>query len=152
MNQQFPNAMAALFERDIKKLAEELKLYPDEATIWQIKGDILNSGGNLTLHLIGNLRHFIGAIVGQTGYIRQRDLEFSSKNIPRETLTSELMDVSEMVKNVITAVPESQWLENFPVQKHGETVTMPFMMLHLLAHLEYHLGQVNYHRRLVGRN
>ncbi|HEY5407636.1 MAG TPA: hypothetical protein VIJ92_11120 [Ginsengibacter sp.] len=75
--------IAALFERDINKLIEEINLYKNEEDIWKIKEGISNSSGNLTLHLLGNLNHFIGATLGNTGYVRERDKEFSLKNIPR---------------------------------------------------------------------
>ena len=82
--------LADFFERDMLKLKEEISLYKDETNLWKVENTISNSAGNLCLHLIGNLKHFIGATLGNTGYVRQRELEFSSKNIPRSELHSEI--------------------------------------------------------------
>ena len=65
-------------------------LYKNEEDVWKIKEGISNSAGNLTLHLLGNLNHFIGATLGNTGYVRERDKEFSLKNIPRIQLVEDL--------------------------------------------------------------
>ena len=138
-----------LFERDINKLTEELMLYKNEETIWKIKEGITNSGGNLTLHLLGNLNHFIGATLGNTGYIRERDKEFSLKNIPRLQLVEELKKVNSVVKNTLTHLSDEDLEKNFPVPLNDKTLSTSFVLLHLLAHFSYHLGQVNYHRRLI---
>jgi hypothetical protein len=75
-----------IFERDLNKLLQEINLYKDENSLWQIKEGIGNSGGNLCLHLMGNLNHFMGAVLGGTGYVREREKEFSLKNIPKNTI------------------------------------------------------------------
>ncbi len=141
--------ITSLFERDINKLIEELMLYKNEETIWKIKEGISNSGGNLTLHLLGNLNHFIGATLGNTGYIRERDKEFSLKNIPRLQLVEELKKVNSVVKNTLTHLSDEDLEKNFPVPLNDKTLSTSFVLLHLLAHFSYHLGQVNYHRRLI---
>lgn len=143
------STLAEFFERDINKVAEEIGLYKKEENLWVISGDISNSAGNLTLHLIGNLNHFIGATLGKTGYLRQRDLEFSQKNIPRQILVTELNKTVQVVSKTLSELPGSILTENFPLEKHGQIVTTGHMLLHLLAHLSYHLGQINYHRRLT---
>ena len=60
--------LITLFERDLNKMAEEVKTYKEESQLWVVKGEIKNSAGNLCFHLLGNLNHFIGAILGNTGY------------------------------------------------------------------------------------
>lgn len=141
--------LAEFFERDLKKLQEELAAYQEEATLWHLAGEISNSAGNLTLHLIGNLNHFIGATLGDTGYIRDRDAEFILKNVPRDTLLAGLEQTIQMVKNTVLSLNDPLLSEIYPLEKHGQTVTTAYMLLHLLTHLNYHLGQVNYHRRLI---
>ncbi len=76
------DALIEIFERDLLKLKEEISLYKDENNLWVTEKQISNAAGNLTLHLIGNLNHFIGATLGHTGYVREREKEFSTKNIP----------------------------------------------------------------------
>ena len=138
-----------MFERELLKLREEINLYPDEQAIWTIRGNIANSAGNLCLHLLGNLNHFVGTILGKTGYIRNRDAEFSLKNVPRNELIASIDETIPMLKSVLGKLSAEDLAGNYPVEKHGQTVTMTYMLLHLLTHLNYHLGQVNYHRRLV---
>jgi uncharacterized damage-inducible protein DinB len=141
--------LPALYERDLLKLKEEINLYKSEADLWVVKAEISNSGGNLCLHLIGNLNHFIGTTLGNTGYVRQRDLEFSRKNIDRKELNTELDKVIEVVNKTLSGLSAEDYEKNFPLTKHDKVVTTEHMLLHLLTHLNYHLGQVNYHRRLI---
>ncbi len=137
------------FERELLKLKEEIGLYTEGSTIWEIRPGISNSAGNLCLHLIGNLNHFIGAVLGNTGYIRQRDDEFALKNIPRSELILNIDQTILMLKNTLQECSEADFGKTYPLDKHGKVVTTRYMLLHLLTHLNYHLGQVNYHRRLV---
>lgn len=143
------DSLIEFFERDLRKLQDELRLYADESALWLLAGDIANSAGNLSLHLVGNLQHFVGAILGNTGYVRQRDLEFSSRDVSRETLLAELDNTIDVVRTTLQNLPESLLNGEFPVDKHGQRVSTIYMLLHLLTHLNYHLGQVNYHRRLL---
>ena len=143
------STITSLFERDLNKLAEEINLYKNEEDLWKIKEGISNSGGNLTLHLIGNLNHFIGAILGNTGYIRERDKEFSLKNIPRVQLVEDLKSTNEVIKNTLPLLLQEDLKKDFPVPINDKTSSTSFVLLHLLAHFNYHLGQVNYHRRLI---
>jgi hypothetical protein len=143
------DSLIKIFERDLNKLKDEINLYKSEDDLWTVKGEISNSGGNLCLHLLGNLNHFIGAILGQTGFVRERDLEFSSKGVSRQKLNEEIEKTREVVKNSLNKLSAEDFDKNFPVEKRGEIVRMDFMLLHLFGHLSYHLGQINYHRRLI---
>ena len=138
-----------IFERDLKKLIEELRLYKEESSLWTVKDGISNSAGNLSLHLIGNLNHFIGTTLGNTGYIRKRDDEFALKNIPREDIITAIENTIVMVTGTIQKLSADDFAKDFPLEKHDRIVSTTHMLIHLLAHLAYHLGQVNYHRRLV---
>jgi len=144
------DALLTLFERDLRKLREEINLYADESKIWVVQEGISNSAGNLCLHLLGNLNHFIGTILGHSGYVRQRDDEFSLKDIPLGILTAQIDATIAVVQEALSGLLDTDLEGNYPEQKHGETVKMDFMLLHLLGHLSYHLGQINYHRRLIG--
>lgn len=72
-----------LFYRDLTRLKTEIELYQNENYIWKTPKEITNSAGNLCLHLVGNLNTYIGSAIGNTNYIRNRELEFSSKDIPK---------------------------------------------------------------------
>ena len=143
------DTLMELFERDIQKLKTEINLYKDEDNLWVIKEGISNSAGNLCLHLVGNLNHFIGATLGNSGYVRHREDEFSLKNIPRQDLIMNIENCVLILNNTFSRLTEEELEKDFPLEKHGTIVTTTHMMLHLLGHLNYHLGQINYHRRLL---
>lgn len=142
-------SLLEIFERDLNKLKDEINLYRDENSLWIVKKEISNSAGNLCLHLIGNLNHFIGATLGNTGYVRNRENEFAAKNILRKDLISEIEKTIEVVFNTLNKLSAEDFEKDFPVQKHDKIVKTDFMLLHLLTHFNYHLGQINYHRRLI---
>lgn len=138
-----------IFERDLNKLIAEINLYKNENNLWVTKEGISNSAGNLCLHLIGNLNHFIGAVLGNTGYVRQREKEFSDKNISLKDLVLGIEKTIAVVKESLLKLLASDFEKNFTLEVFGKPLTTGFFMLHLATHLSYHLGQINYHRRLV---
>ena len=137
------------FERDLDKLIEEINLFKNENDIWKIKDGILNSAGNLTTHLLGNLNHFIGKTLANTGYVRNRDEEFSIKNISREKLISDINSMKEIIRNTLPKLSEEDLKKEFPLKIRDEVFPTENMLIYLLAHLNYHLGQVNYLRRII---
>lgn len=143
--------ITALLVRDLGRLKSEIQKYPNEADLWISNDQISNSGGNLVLHLLGNLNHFIGATLGNTGYVRQRELEFSQKNVPIADLEAGIDACQEMIKETLAGVSESQANANFPIEVFGKPTTIRFFMIHLQGHLNYHMGQINYHRRLLAK-
>jgi hypothetical protein len=149
MEQEFIDSLCKLYERDLNKLEQELSLYPKEELIWIIDKDIKNSGGNLCLHLCGNLQHFIGKIIGGSDYVRERDLEFSSKNIPRPEILTLISRTREVVLNTLRNMDKSKLIMDYPEKVFGYTMSHMFFLIHLEGHLSYHLGQVNYHRRIL---
>lgn len=138
-----------LFKRDLNTLKVEIELYSNEKNLWIVDKNISNTAGNLCLHLVGNLNAFIGAVLGETGYIRQRDLEFSLKNVPRSELVQQVDDTFVMVEKILLKLTESDLKKVFPLQVFKEPLTTEFFLAHLSTHLAYHLGQINYHRRLL---
>jgi uncharacterized damage-inducible protein DinB len=142
-------ALTELFERDLQKLKAEINLYKDEDNLWLVKEGISNSAGNLCLHLLGNLNHFIGATLGNTGYVRHREDEFSLKNILRQDIVMNIENCMLIVKGTLLKLTEDDLEKEFPLEKHGTIVSTKEMLLHLFGHLSYHLGQINYHRRLL---
>ena len=146
------DTLIKLFKRDLTTLKEEIGLYKNEANLWSIDGSITNSAGNLCLHIIGNLNHFIGATLGETGYVRQRELEFSQKNVAKPELIEQIDATSNMIENVLTKLTEIDLQEEYKHRVFKEPMTTEYFLSHLAMHLAYHLGQINYHRRLLDRN
>lgn len=149
MERDFIESIAGLIDRDLAKLAQELEQYPDEKTIWSVQAGIKNSAGNLCLHLCGNLQHFFGAILGKTGYIRNRENEFSARDITRTELLQGIDITRNIVKETLESFKPSLLLKEYPVKVFDAPMTNMHFFIHLSAHLGYHLGQVNYHRRLL---
>ncbi len=139
------------FKRDLEKLKSEIQLYQKEQNLWLIAENISNSAGSLCLHLVGNLNHFIGAEIGTTGYVRQRELEFSQTDIPREKLILAIEKTIQMITTVLDGFPALKMKEEFPKLVFGHPMTYEYFLTHLAVHLAYHLGQVNYHRRLLDK-
>ena len=142
-------SLSTFFERDLDKIITEISLFENENDIWKIKEGILNSAGNLALHIIGNLNHFIGTTLGNTGYVRNRDEEFSLKDIPFETLIADINDLKETVKNTLSKLSSADLQNDFPIKIRDEVFSTQNMLVFLLAHLNYHLGQINYLRRMM---
>ena len=138
-----------LFERDLTRLKVELNLYSDEQIIWQTTGQISNTAGNLTLHLLGNLNTYIGAVLGGTDYVRDRPAEFSLKNIPRESLLEQIDALLIILKTTLSELPDTVFEEEYPLLVFEEKTSTEYLLVHLTTHLAYHLGQINYHRRLL---
>lgn len=141
--------LKSLFDRDLNKLKIEIESYEAENQLWVIDKEISNSAGNLCLHLIGNLNNFIGAALGKTGYVRNRELEFSLKNIPKSELIKKIEATILVVNNTLDSIKESDLETIYPQIVFEKEMTTGFFLIHLSTHLAYHLGQINYHRRFV---
>ncbi len=140
-----------LYERDLAKLKSEIEQYSNSSDLWRIEGDIANSAGNLTLHIAGNLKHFLGAILAGSDYVRDRDLEFSDTGIPREDLVSAIDETRAVVKSTFEKLNDDDFARNYPIEVFGEPMTTGYFLVHLATHLNYHLGQINYHRRILAK-
>jgi hypothetical protein len=142
-------SIAEIFDRDLNKLRIEISSYSDEAKMWVIEKNIKNSGGNLCLHLIGNLKQFIGNVLGNKPYQRNRDAEFSLKNIPKNNLIVEINETIAIVAETLNSLNEEDYSNIYPVDVLNKPITTEFFLISLIAHLNYHLGQINYHRRII---
>lgn len=143
------SALKTLFLRDLNRLKTEIELYQDESKIWCIETGISNSAGNLCLHLIGNLNTYIGSTVGNTNYVRNRELEFSLKDIPKEFLIGKIEEIITIIDITLSNLGEEMLKKEYPLLVLEEKTTTEFFLIHLTTHLTYHLGQINYHRRLL---
>ena len=142
-------SLAKLFERDLDLLAQEVSAYQKEEKLWELSGSINNTAGNLCLHLCGNLQFFIGNVLGKSGYKRNREAEFNDKDIPTGTLLSMIQETKKAVSSSLYAFDPNLLEMEYPMQVFGKPMTTSFFLIHLAGHLNYHLGQINYHRRLL---
>lgn len=143
--------LISLFNRDLGRLIKEVESYKNEKNLWIEDGNISNCGGNLALHLVGNLKTFIGATIGNTGYVRQRELEFSQKDVPRDQLITMINETKAIVEKALSDMDSSLLDQEYPILVFKAPQTYQHFLVHLATHLGYHLGQVNYHRRLLDK-
>lgn len=143
------DTLIKLFDRDLLKLKSELEAYKSEDLLWKLRGEISNSAGNLCLHLMGNLNHYLGAQLGNTGFIRNRPLEFSDKNIPIAELISKIEATRLMLPKVLENLTPEDLSTNHTEEYNNGQGSNEYFLIHLYGHFSYHLGQINYHRRLI---
>jgi len=143
------DTLIKIFNRDLNKLKAEIELYNNETNLWVVDKAISNCAGNLCLHIVGNLNTYIGATLGDSGYIRQRDLEFSLKNTPRTELLNQVDEVMIIVENTLAKLTQEDLEKEYKRKVFEDYMTTGYFLVHLTTHLAYHLGQINYHRRLL---
>jgi uncharacterized damage-inducible protein DinB len=139
--------IGTILVRDLKALRRELEAFKDERHIWRTAPGITNSSGTLTLHLAGNLRHFIGGQLGGSGYVRDRDAEFGRRDVPRAELLKEVDEAIAAVERTTKQLSDKDLAKPYPLPIGGVTVATGDFLTHLAAHLTYHLGQLDYLRR-----
>ena len=144
-----PSDLSRLLARELATLRDELLAYPDERAIWAMPPGVPNSAGNLSLHMTGNLRWFIGAQLGNTGYVRDRDAEFSRRDVPRTELIEQIVAAADEVTRTLATVELTAFDTPFPLEVGGLQLLTGRFLMHLEGHFAYHLGQVDYHRRIV---
>ncbi|MBC5838883.1 DUF1572 family protein [Flavobacterium muglaense] len=141
--------LQTLFNRDLNRLKVEIELYQNDAQIWAVDKQVSNSAGNLCLHLVGNLNAYIGSALGKTDYIRNRPLEFSLKNIATSDLLLQIDSTISTITTTLNSLTEEDLQKEYPIIVFEQKTSTEFMLIHLTTHLAYHLGQINYHRRLL---
>jgi len=141
-----------LMSRELESLANEIELFPNDEIIWNVIPGITNSAGNLTLHVCGNLKYFIGSVLGNTGYIRDRDLEFSRKSGSQSELVSDLRNTKKVIQTVLPKLSETTFAESYPKTVGGVDIPCHRFLIHLATHLSFHVGQVGYLRRILTGN
>lgn len=139
----------AVFIRELRAVRREVEAYPDESLLWKEAPGIANPAGTLVLHLCGNLRHFVGAVLGGLPYQRDRDAEFSRRDVSRAELLTQLDATIEAVEDALGRPEDARLSARYPMAIGGRMLTTSQFLVHLAAHLGYHLGQIDYHRRML---
>lgn len=142
-------SIRAILLRELHALQREIEAYESEESIWAVPPGIANSAGTLVLHLAGNLQSFVGAVLGDTGYVRDRKAEFQRRGVSRTELLTEIEKAIESVDTTLTALDDGSLNEPFPLVFGALQVTAGDFLIHLTSHLAFHVGQIDYHRRLV---
>lgn len=151
MSGELGGDFAHILGRELDALAEQVGKYPDDASLWRVEGSILNSAGTLVLHLVGNLSHYVGAVLGGSGYVRDRDAEFQRRDVPRSELLAMIGTCKEDVVSALEALDDDQVTAAYPGQLPPflTGATTHRFLVHLTGHFQWHKGQVDYHRRIL---
>jgi len=145
-----PETLGQLFARDFETLESEIYEYTHEENLWIKESGITNSAGNLALHLAGNLEHFLGSVLNKSDYIRDREFEFNGK-VSQEELISRIRSARQSVRATLDDMKPEDFSKIFPLQPFGFEMSTEYFLIHLYSHFSYHLGQINYHRRLLDK-
>lgn len=142
-------SIGALLLRELTSLRQEIEAYPTDADLWKVVPGIANSGGTLALHLSGNIQHFVGATLGGSSYVRHRDTEFSTRDLSRAEVAGKVDEAMAAVQLTFRDLAPSDLAAEFPETVAKLRFNTGDWLIHLVSHLAYHLGQVDYHRRIV---
>jgi hypothetical protein len=138
-----------LMVRELEGFRREIALFPDDASAWRTLPGITNSAANLALHVAGGLQHFVGALLGKTGYLRNRALEFSRRAGARAEVIAELDRAIATVRDVMPRLGELDLSGEFSPPIIDATIGVRTFLIHLCAHAAMHLGQAGYLRRAL---
>jgi hypothetical protein len=143
------SVVQAMLLRELAAVRRSVEAYPDDASLWALPKGLPNAGGTIVLHLAGNLQYFVGAVLGASGYKRDRDAEFARRDVPRGELLAELANTVNAVRGTLPTLHEEALSQPYPVKVGGQVLPTGVVLVHLATHLAYHLGQLDYHRRMV---
>lgn len=148
-----PEDLSIFLIRELEAFQREIALFPDDESVWRTVPGITNSVGNLALHVSGNLRHYVGTVLGGTDYVRDRAAEFGRTAGTRRELIEEIGAAITVIREVLPSVPENRLATMFPEPLLGVQMRTRRLLIQLPVHLAYHLGQAGYLRRaLTGQN
>lgn len=143
------NDLASLFRRDLTRLGQQIEAFPSDEALWLTLPGVTNAAGNLALHIEGNLREYVGRLLGNLAYTRNRELEFSLKGITRHALRLRMEELRRSIPAVVEALSPEQMEKEYPETVIEVAMSTQKFLLHLFGHLNYHLGQIDYLRRIL---
>jgi DinB superfamily len=147
-----PHLLSAVMLRDLDGLRAEIEAYPDDGSLWRPVPGLVVLGGTLVLHLVGNMQHFVGAVLGASGYVRDREAEFARRGVPRAELLAQVAAARAVVERTLAGLEPARLAETYPQPVGGLHLQTGEFLVHLVSHLGYHLGQLDSHRRLSTGN
>ena len=135
--------------RELEGFIREVEAFPSDVSVWHTRRGVTNSAGNLALHVCGNLQDFVGRVLGGTSYVRHRDQEFGQREGTRDSLVAELRTTIGVIESTLSALPDQRMAADYPMPLAGKTLNTATFLVHLGAHLAFHLGQASYLRRVI---
>ena len=143
------DAIHRLLLRDLRATQREIEAYVDDETLWRVVPGITNPGGTHALHIAGNLRYFLGTVLCNGGYVRDREHEFSARGLTRAEVSTEVVRTMQQVTQTLSTINVAQLQAPYPIKVLDVQLRTDAFLMHLAVHLGYHLGQLDYHRRIV---
>ena len=142
-----PEALAVALAGEYRHRAAELHKWVDplsEEQFWHNPFLYGNSVGHLVLHLTGNLSYYVGARIAGTGYIRNRDLEFSEpRKLPKAEVLRKFDEVIAMVIATIEKLKkEADWTAPYTAEREPDSKNRVTLFLRCASHLYHHVGQI----------
>jgi uncharacterized damage-inducible protein DinB len=144
--------LTTLFVRELETVQREIDMFPDDASLWKTLPGVSNSAGNLAAHLAGNVQHFVGAVLGKSGYARKRDYEFSRREGTRAEIVADLQNAIDAVKKYLPSLTDADLEREYPEAVGGVTMRTGLFLMHLVSHAGFHLGQADYLRRMLNND
>jgi hypothetical protein len=141
--------LAQLYARDLRRLRQQIAAFPDTESLWRTAPGVTNAAGTLALHLEGNLREYIGRQLGRIEYVRDRPLEFSARGMDQRAMGERIAAVAAVIPGVIQGLSEEVLASAYPADILDTPLTTRQCLMHLNGHLNYHLGQIDYLRRVT---
>lgn len=141
--------LAQLFARDLTRLRQQVEAFPDTASLWATAPGVTNAAGTLALHLEGNLREYVGRQLGGVAYTRDRAAEFARRDVTQADLVARIDEVRRQIPATVAALTDTQLDADFPEAVLGRPMSARQFLMHLAGHLNYHLGQIDYLRRVT---
>lgn len=141
--------LSNLFEKGFEGLKHEIALYRKEEDLWITCCNVNNSAGNLAIHICGSINHFVNHGIGNTPYKRDRNVEFSQKDLSQKQILQTIEKTKANTLKTIKNINPKKLEENFPLESPFGEISSSAAIVILLGHLQYHLGQISYHRRLL---
>jgi len=142
------DTLVEIFERDLDKIKHEIEIFPEDK-LWITSGEISNSAGNLAIHIAGGLEHFIGFGLGHTNYMRDRDFEFKAKGLSKKEIFQRISNAKKSTTDTLNKLNPKSLSRPYPKKVADRGWTIEYFLFHLVSHVNYHLGQINYLRRLI---
>jgi hypothetical protein len=141
--------IVSLLTRELEGFKREIRMFPDDESVWRTVPGVTNSAGNLAIHVAGGLRYLVGSLLGGTGYVRNRETEFSRRSGTRSEIVAELDGAIVVVREVLSRLPQDRLAADFPEAVLGAKLRTGIFLIHLCAHAGFHLGQAGYLRRML---
>ena len=146
------NDLVTLFVRELETVQREVEMCPDDVALWKTSPGVANSVGNLGAHLAGNVQHFIGAVLGKSGYVRNRDHEFNRRDGTRAEIIADLQAAIDAAKKYLPALTAADLDREYPEAVGGVKMRTSLFLMHLASHAAFHLGQADYLRRALNND